>query len=377
VRPMSAGIGGGESDYLRIAEGLDLVFIGDNEVLVQYGTRSRPAELLRDADLTGVLRRVLYSVRDRTLAYADLLELFEEEERAEVEELLNDLIEKGVVTYAARSSVEQYLGFRLNGLGSLATVRVAIVGAGPLGARIAHTLIQHGVGYVGLLDERPADELWHTFVPGAHTVSSPRGQMAHDALHELLQDVGITEVEAIQGGLVAEEVSSAVSDVDLTVLATEQPHPRLAHLVNRACLLHGRPWLAVGIDGNIGLSGPLFVPPDTACYNDYESLTRSTSSNPAMDRVYHRFLLRRGSGSFFPGLPAYVDIVAGYAALSAVHYLVSGNSLAVGRLMSIDFEEMQMDIQDVLRLPRCPVCSGGLGAAEQPFPPEARPDLEG
>jgi bacteriocin biosynthesis cyclodehydratase domain-containing protein len=377
VRPMSAGIGRGESDYLRIAEGLDLVFIGDNEVLVQYGTRSRPAELLRDADLTGVLRRVLYFIRDRTVAYTDLLELFEEQERAEVEELLNDLMEKGVVTYAARSSVEQYLGFTLERRASLATARVAIVGAGPLGARIAHTLIQHGVGYIGLLEERPADELWHAFVSGAHKVSSPHGQMAHDALQGLLRNAGITEVEAIQGGPLAEEVSAAVSDVDLVVLATEQPHPRLAHLVNRACLLHGRPWLAVGIDGNIGLCGPLFVPPDTACYNDYETLARSTSSNPAMDRVYHRFLLRRGSGSFFPGLPAYVDIVAGFAGLAAIHYLVSGNSLAVGRLMSIDFEEMQMDVQDVLKLPRCPVCSGGLGVAEQPFPPEARPDLEG
>jgi bacteriocin biosynthesis cyclodehydratase domain-containing protein len=365
-----------EQDRWRIAEGLDVVLIGDNEALVQYGTRSRPAELLRDSDLTGVLRRVLHPLRDQGIAYADLIQRFDDGERAEVEDLLRELVEKGIVTNAARSPVEQYLGHALENRGSLAASRVAVIGAGPLGARVAHTLMQHGVGHIGILDERPADELWHAFLPVVRTRPSTSGQMAHEALRELLDGAASTAVAVIEGGLAAAGVSAAVADVDLAVLAMEQPHPRLAHLVNRVCLREGRTWLAVGIDGNIGLTGPLFVPPETACYNDYEALVRGTSSNSAVDAAYHRFLLRRGSGSFFPGLPAYVDIVAGFAAVAAVQYLSSGTSMAMARLLSIDFEEMRVDVDDVLKLPRCPVCAGGLGRATPPFPADARPDLE-
>ena len=133
--------------------------------------------------------------------------------------------------------------------------------------------------------------------------------------------------------------------------------------------------MALRRHGNIGLAGPLFVPPDTACYNDYEMLGRATTSNPAMDGLYHRFLLHRGSGSFFPGLPAYVDIVAGFGALAAVQYLIGGSSMAVARLIAIDFDEMRVDVEDVLKLPRCPVCGGGRVPAEPPFPPAARADL--
>ena len=43
---------------LVAAGGLDLVFISDDELLIQFGIRSRPSELLRDADLTGILQKL-------------------------------------------------------------------------------------------------------------------------------------------------------------------------------------------------------------------------------------------------------------------------------------------------------------------------------
>lgn len=374
-QPTAPRLRADEADRWRIADGIDLVFIGDNEALVQYGTRSRPAELLRDTDLTGVLRRVLHALRGHAVRYVDLMQHFAQEERSEVEELLSALIAKGIVTNAALDPVEQYLGYTVESRGSLADSRVAIIGSGPLGARIGFSLIQHGVGSMTFLDERPADHLWNAFLPFPRWDRSSNDGMAHEAVCKLLRGTGNAELTAVGGGFGAAAIDTAVSAASFAVLATEQPHPRLAHLVNRACLRNCRPWLSVGMDGNIGLAGPLFVPPDTACYNDYEMLGRATTSNPAMDGLYHRFLLHRGSGSFFPGLPAYVDIVAGFGALAAVQYLIGGSSMAVARLIAIDFDEMRVDVEDVLKLPRCPVCGGGRVPAEPPFPPAARADL--
>ncbi len=365
------------TDELTVASGLDLVFIGDSEVLVQFGTRSRPSELLRDSDLTGVLRRVLHPLRHGTAAREELLRQFHAAERAEAAQILDRLLELGILTSPSGSPVEQYLGFAVEDGRDLAEARVAVVGAGPLGARIAHSLMQHGVGYLRILDERLADDLWRAFLPLATIASVPDGTLAQDALRDMLVNAGDTEVETTEGGFGPAGVAAAVADIDFAVLATEQPHPRLAHLVNRACLQVETPWIAAGIDGNVGLVGPLFMPPETACYNDYETLARSTRPDPAMDRLYHRYLLGRGAGSFFPGTPAYAEIVSGFAVVGAVQQLLRGTSHALGRLVTIDFETMQVDVEDVLKLPRCPVCSVGRGADEPPFAPDGRPDLEG
>lgn len=43
----------------RIAAGLDVVVLSADEVLVQFGSRSHPSELVRDSDLTGILGRAI------------------------------------------------------------------------------------------------------------------------------------------------------------------------------------------------------------------------------------------------------------------------------------------------------------------------------
>jgi bacteriocin biosynthesis cyclodehydratase domain-containing protein len=121
-------------------------------------------------------------------------------------------------------------------------------------------------------------------------------------------------------------------------------------------------------DGNLGRVGPLFLPVETACYNDYITLTDAAQPNPAMARRYARHLMDRGAISFFPGLPAHADIVGGYASLAIAHYLLRASSFALGRVLTIDFDRLQAEVEDVLKLPRCPVC-GREGRSYQPAYP--------
>jgi bacteriocin biosynthesis cyclodehydratase domain-containing protein len=359
---------------------LDVVVISDSEVLIQRGTGSRPAELIRDTDLTGVLGRLITAL-DGSLTSAGvdvegLLAKFSGEDRAEAEELIGELTAKGILADASRTPVEQYLRFSMGAESSLEQVRVLVVGAGPLGARIGESLVRQGVGALDLLDDRATDAAWRVFVaPILCGVHAP-GRPAHEVLGDQLSG-GRTRVTALDGGFTAAAVTRAVKEVDLTVLALEHVHPRLAHLVNRACLREGTPWLLAQIDGAVGAAGPLFDPPHTACYNDYEVLARATSTNPAMDRLFHRYLQGHGSTSpsvdFFPGLPSYVEIVAGYAGLAAVEFLVTGSTWALERVTTIDFDSTVIDSQDLLRLPRCPVCGGGPVPLHPPFPASPPP----
>ncbi len=353
---------------LSISEGLDLVLISDNEVLVQFGNRSYPSELLRDTDLTGTLGRLIGRLLQGPVNIRDLLTGLRAEEQAEARILIDDLLQRGILAEVSKSPVEQYISYAFTGESRLAECTVSLLGAGPIGVRLAHSLLQHGIGRVTLLDDRRVNDLWYTFLSLGADGDHSDGGLAHQVLHDRLLAAGNSSVEALDARLDAAGVEKAVSRSDVTVVALEQPNLRLAHLVNRFCIRDRKPWLQTIIDGNFGHVGPLFIPVHTACYNDYRTLADAATpkpGNPEMARKYHQHSLKRESASFFPGLPAYAEILAGYASLALVHFLLRNSSFALGRVVTINFDRMLIEVEDVLKLPRCPVC-GGEGSAYQP-----------
>jgi bacteriocin biosynthesis cyclodehydratase domain-containing protein len=355
---------------LSIAEGLDLVLISDDEVLVQFGTRSYPSELLRDVDLTGILGKLTARLLKGPANLSELLSDLRAEDQAEARLLIDDLLQRGILTDILTSPVEQYLRYSFTGESRLAECSVSLLGTGPIGVRLAHSLLQHGIGRITLLDDRKADDLWHTFLPLGPECDRAADRATNVILRDRLLAAGYTSVESPDAKFDTTGVEAAVARSDFIVVAFEQPDLRLAHLVNRFCIRDRKPWLLATIDGNFGLVGPLFLPIHTACYNDYRTLSDAATPSKQMARKHRQHILRRGAGSFFPGLPAYAEIVAGYASLAIVHFLLRDSSFALGRVLTIDFDRMLIDVEDVLKLPRCPVCGAEKSAYQPPFSAE-------
>lgn len=352
---------------LEIAEGLDLVLISNDEVLVQFGTRSYPSELLRDTDLKGILGKIVGRLLQGPAKVIELLSDLRKEDLAEAHTLIDDLLQRGILTDIHRSPVEQYLRYTFSDESTLADRNISLIGVGPMGARLAHSLLQHGIGRISLLDDRRADHLWYTFLPLGPEDICDTSTRTDVALRDRLLAAGYINVESLDVQLDTAGVETAIARSDFIVVAFEQPHLRLAHLVNRYCIRERKPWMLVTIDGNFGLIGPLFLPIHTACYNDYRVLTHAAIPSPQMAHKYRQHILRRSMSLFFPGLPAYAEIVAGYASLAIVHFLLRDTSFALGRVLMIDFDRMLIDVEDVLKLPRCPVCSTGKSAYQPPF----------
>jgi bacteriocin biosynthesis cyclodehydratase domain-containing protein len=355
---------------IGIAAGLDAIVISADEVLIQYGSRSSPSELLRDTHLESTLGLFFARVSREPITLGALLAGFPAEHRASIEILAFDLLQRGILTDVRSSPVEQYLGFMFTGESDLAEKSVSIVGTGPIGARVSHSLLQHGVGRLTLLDNREPDEFWREALPLGLATPEPAKKFEDTTsavLCSYLLEAGHTGVQYLSESLDALGVESAVSASDLTILALEQPDIRLSYLVNRCSMKTGKPWLLAIIDGNNGAIGPLFLPPETACYNDYRVLSEAASSNTLIDRRYREHVLERGAGSYFPGLPAYADLVSAYASLAAVHFLLRGASFALGRAVSFDFDRMLLDVEDVLKLPRCPLCGSQRAPYQPPF----------
>jgi bacteriocin biosynthesis cyclodehydratase domain-containing protein len=309
---------------IAVAEGIDLVLLSEDEVLFQCGTRSHPSELLRDADLTGLLGTLARRLLDGPVALDELLAAVQEQDRAEARKVVVDLLERGILTDIRRDPVEQYLRYTFEDTQDLdPRPAVSVLGAGSLATRIASSLTLHPLA-----------------------------------------------VERLADGFDLDGVRTAAGSSHLLVLALDRPAPGLAHLVNRVCLQARTPWLLATIDGSRGLTGPLFLPPNTACYNDYRTLVEATTPSAPMIRRYERWIRANGRRPAFAGVPAYADIIAGFATLAAVHFLSRGTSFATGRQLSIDFERMRIDVEDVLKLPRCPVCGPARSSYRPAFAPE-------
>ncbi len=344
--------------------------MSDNELLVQFGMRSHPSELLRDGEMTGVLGRIITPLLQGPATVTGLLAEIAAEHQTEASNLINDLLERGILSDVRKSPIEQYLSYTFTGELGLAECTVGLLGNGPLGARLACGLVQHGV-QIKLLDDRKINSVWHSYLPLSRARPTEDSVPAHEALYERLTAAGSSRVEFIDGKLDLDGVEQAVRVSDFIVVALEQPDVRLAHLVNRVCLQERKPWLLATIDGNFGIVGPLFIPLHTACYNDYRTLADGAVPGSAMARKYRQHILKRRPGSFSPGLPAYADIVAGHAGLAVVEFLIRNASFATGRVLTIDFERMFIDVEDVYRFPRCPVCAAERSAYEPAFSAEA------
>lgn len=354
---------------IKVADGLTVVLISDNEVLVEFGTRSRPSELLRDEDLNGSLGRLFRRLLRGAATPAELIAQLPASEAGSMMEAIEGLLEDGLLVDVEANPTDQYLGYTHTGKSSLAPLTVAIVGTGPIGMRVAHMLIQQGLGQLLLLDDRDADDTWRRSLPvtGPRPVSDAAAPV-QDLAAELLRGAGNTQISTLSSRRDSTGLETAIEAADLVIVAYEQPSLWLNHTINRACLNHGKPWLLLCIDGDIGRVGPLFVPPDTACFNDYSTLLDAAIAGRAAFDTYRRMQLDERASSFFQGLPSYAEIVAGHGALAATQFLLRGSSFAVGRVMSVNFDRGTIDIEDVLKLPRCPVCGPQKRLYQPAFP---------
>jgi len=379
-----------EARRLRVADGLDVVLISDDEVLVQFGSRSQPSRLYRDTDLSGVIGRVFARLVRGAASLEDLRRCCPGAAES-AEDFAERLVGEGILVDVDRDPVQQYLAYSYSGDTSLDAYRVGVIGAGPLGAGLAECLLGHGVGGVSLYDPRPVDPTWHRYLGGPRAavdgeLEGSGTEPAHQALRSRLLDRtgrgGATSephdgaradghaVEILGAADVESALDVALDRCQVLALCLEQPDVRLGHIVNRACLRSATPWVNCTLDGNLGVSGPVFLPDVTACFNDFRVLFDAATPSRTMASLHRAHADARGAPSFFPGLPSFVSIVSGYVALGVVQFLLTGSGFLLGRAVVHDFGQMTVNAEDVLRMPRCPMCSGQVAAYRPVFSPE-------
>ena len=163
------------------------------------------------------------------------------------------------------------------------------------------------------------------------------GALSPNSLAALLAASGVRV--AAEGGL-------------LVVLAEDYLDPRLAEF-DRRSRAEGRPWLLVKPAGAVPWIGPLFRPPETACW-------ACLAARLKQNRPYRRLLAAEGEAlapeAPLPALPITVGLALHAAVAQILRFLGAAESPLSDRVVTLDVRSLSTAEHRVVRRPYCPRC---------------------
>jgi molybdopterin/thiamine biosynthesis adenylyltransferase len=234
----------------------------------------------------------------------------------------------------------------IEGQQRLLDAKALIIGAGGLGSPVALYLASAGVGRITLVD--------HDTV----SLTNLQRQIAHDmaSLHRPKVLSAAERMVALNPGIAvralpekadSELLNAEVPEADLVIDCTDNFATR--HLVNAACVRHGKPLVsgaAIGFDGQISVYDSRLRPdgerrPCYACLFPPESGFEDAACSTM--------------GVFAP----LVGIVGSLQAAEALKLLAGIGEPLAGRLLMLDGRRMQWSEIALQRDPLCSVCGAG------------------
>lgn len=309
------------------------VQVNANTVHIRSGPWGGPVFTVRDTEEDDVITDILERIDGET-HIDDIIEDVPESEREEVVRAFKSLDQNNIVYDAADAEDDDLYPhllmkqrFQERDRQRLDQQSVLLVNAGRIGPQVGEDLLSYGVGEIGLL--QPID---------AHAVDAPR----------LTDDDRVDTYDL-------ESLESAVKHHDFVVYTATRMFPELEARINEATQETNTPWTTGQILGFDGLVGPAIFPGETACFECFRSRMYSNLKNP---RGYDEYcqMLEDDDHLATASLPGFSRLVAGTLSLDLLHLLSYGVGYTAGRVVTVDGNTLEMEENEVLKLPRCEAC---------------------
>ncbi|MFC7081170.1 TOMM precursor leader peptide-binding protein [Halorussus caseinilyticus] len=318
------------------------VKVDDDTVHIRAGPWSGPIFTIRDVDEDESITH-LVDVVDGQTHIEDVFAEFEEDQRGEVAKILEGLYDQDILHDREEHADDEswpHLSlkytFHDQNRDRLESKSLLVVDCSGMGRQVAGDLLEMGLGEVRF--HEPFD-----------TDIDTRRLEEYD---------GFSRTDA--------EIESVIEDVDFAVYTADDPHPSLLDAVNRAAYETDTPWIPAQIHGFDAMIGPAVYPDETACYECFTERTLSNIQNIEGYQAYRRGIDQNESLSTMT-LPSVERMVAGYLALDLTHLLAYGTGYTAGRVFTINTLELEMESNDVLKMPRCDVCGKSRGTDYQRY----------
>ena len=340
---------------------LKSVFITNNEVVIKHGSRSVFSKILSDHANTNIIGPLVRAFR-KPASLKELLDqnTFDNRFYDDIVSIVSTLVKEGVLVDAAEGIAESYLRAIQGATTSLSISHVGLIGCGQAGARIARHLALLGVGKLSLLDDAPVptDEgIRRLACFAAGSLREEKCTLVENLATNLDAEAQ-RPIATVSGTTLDELTVGEIFEVcDFVIAAFDEYRLSLLHMVNQQALDADKPWVSLYVDGSEGVIGPVFVPGETCCFNEFFQQGLAAAGMLKKEAMtYIDALETSGTSSIGIAMPPHIDIVCGQLVCAVVDYLITGRSFLVGRAVRHDFERLSVDYEDIHRLPRCPAC---------------------
>lgn len=322
---------------MRVRRHYSLVAHGPDTVEIRHGVWNPTSFTLHDESGSGRLFRIVHRLKDGLAA--DAIARAEAAPLAEVEAVVDQLLDVGVLEAEPSSALDYYLGYAAPTLAPAADQRpkyrtIRILGDAELADEVRAALDVRSIGQ-DLSVETDTAGVWA----------------------KVLEDC---EGWSTNGLRFAECVAAAEALKDAVVvfaLKTIQPHH--FQLLNRIAMAHRIPWIHAAMDGPFLYAGPTFLPFRTACYECFETRVLMNLREGASYQSYKQAIAeRRVIAGEIPAEPLLARLLASHVALEALNLALTGTTFTLGKALSIYLPTMEFSFNEVLRVPGCPACGG-------------------
>ncbi|WP_049972814.1 TOMM precursor leader peptide-binding protein [Haladaptatus cibarius] len=307
-----------------------------NTIHIRSGPWSGPIVTIEDTEHDDTIMR-LVDLIDGETHVKEILHTFPDDQTDEVAQALDNLQEKNIIYDRPEhegDEVYPHLAlqsrFRRTDRERLESKQVLIVTLGKMGSMVAEDLLSMGVAEVALY--RPK--------------SDPDDP-------DIAEEDGVTLVDDL-------DLRSAIEAADFVVYTADRRYAEIVADINEIAHETTTPWVSAHVLGFDGIVGPAVFPGETACYRCFEKRMLSNISNVEGYASYQNAVSKREDLAAV-GLPSLSRAIAGYLALDLLHLISYGVGYTAGRIIKFDSMDLSVEINDVLKLPRCEVCGKTTG----------------
>jgi bacteriocin biosynthesis cyclodehydratase domain-containing protein len=236
----------------------------------------------------------------------------------------------------------------------LREARVAVLGVGGLGGRVAWELACCGIGELRLFDGDLVEV--SNLDRQIQFAEADLGKRKVDVTAATLRAFNsAVRVDARFGRIESEtELEECITGCDLVIDAADWPAHEIEFWCNSACFAGGIPYIAMSQIPPLARVGPLYVPGRTGCYACQD--IRYRREYPLYDVAIDQ---RRAKSSPAASLGPLCGLIGGFVGMEAMHFLtglVEPATLGIG--FTFDLRTLETEREEIVPEPDCPVCRG-------------------